>query len=52
MRSPLGLLVMSGPDALVDAANEVRGKDMQLHHVRHELDEGGEFAIVARKHTS
>jgi hypothetical protein len=43
MRSLLGLLVMSGPDELVDAAKEVRSKDMDLHHVRHEPDEGGEF---------
>jgi hypothetical protein len=43
MRSLLGLLVMSGPDELVDAAQNVRKKDMDLHHVRHELDEGGEF---------
>ncbi|MEV4145352.1 hypothetical protein AB0J40_16895 [Amycolatopsis sp. NPDC049691] len=40
MRSLLGLLVMSGPDELVDAAKDVRKKEMELHHVRHELDEG------------
>ncbi len=43
MRSLLGLLVMSGPDELVDAAKEVRSKDMNLHHVRYELDEGAGF---------
>jgi hypothetical protein len=75
MRSLLGLLVMSGPDELVGAAENVRQKDMDLHHVRYEEDEGakfdrlslpsavrnavteldraiGEFALVARKHTS
>ncbi|WP_439383588.1 hypothetical protein [Amycolatopsis lexingtonensis] len=43
LRALLGLLVMSGPDELVDAAKEVRKKDMDLHHVRHEEDEGGEL---------
>jgi hypothetical protein len=43
LRSLLGLLVMSGPDELVDAAKDVRRKDMDLHHVRHEPDEGAEF---------
>ncbi|WP_410607574.1 hypothetical protein [Amycolatopsis sp. lyj-109] len=43
MRSLLGLLVMSGPDELVDAAKNVRKKDMDLHHVRHAPDDGGEF---------
>ncbi|MEU8635589.1 hypothetical protein AB0C38_25780 [Amycolatopsis sp. NPDC048633] len=42
MRSLLGLLVMSGPDELVGAAENVRQKDMDLHHVRHEPDESGE----------
>ncbi|SEF27138.1 hypothetical protein SAMN05421837_103652 [Amycolatopsis pretoriensis] len=46
MRSLLGLLVMSGPDELVEAAREVRRKDMDLHHVRHEPDDGGEFTRV------
>jgi hypothetical protein len=43
MRSLFGLLVMSGPDELVEEAKNVRQKDMDLHHVRHELEEGGEF---------
>jgi hypothetical protein len=43
MRSLLGLLVMSGPDELVEAARGVRRKDMDLHHVRHDPDDGGEF---------
>ena len=43
LRSLLGLLVMSGPDELVDAAKNVRKKDMDLHHVRREPDEGGAF---------
>lgn len=43
MRSLLGLLVMSGPDELVDAAKDVRKQDMELHHVRQEPDEGGKF---------
>ncbi len=46
MRSLLGLLVMSGPDELVEAAKEVRRKDMDLHHVRHAPDDGGEFTRV------
>ncbi|EOD67768.1 hypothetical protein [Amycolatopsis vancoresmycina] len=46
MRSLLGLLVMSGPDELVEAAREVRRKDMDLHHVRHEPDDDGEFTKV------
>ncbi|WP_206790045.1 hypothetical protein [Amycolatopsis sp. MtRt-6] len=46
MRSLLGLLVMSGPDELVEAAREVRRKDMDLHHVRHAPDDGGEFTRV------
>ncbi|MDS0137443.1 MULTISPECIES: hypothetical protein [unclassified Amycolatopsis] len=46
MRSLLGLLVMSGPEELVEAAREVRRKDMDLHHVRHEPDDGGEFTKV------
>ncbi|MEV6640104.1 hypothetical protein [Amycolatopsis sp. NPDC051371] len=45
MRSFFGLLVMSGPDELVDEARNVRKKDMDLHHVRHELDEG-EFDVI------
>jgi len=43
MRSLFGLLVMSGPDEVVGAAKNVRQKDMDLHHVRHELEEGGQF---------
>jgi hypothetical protein len=43
MRSLLGLLVMSGPDELVGAAENVRQKDMDLHHVRYEREEGTEF---------
>lgn len=46
MRSLLGLLVMSGPDELVGAAKDVRKKDMDLHHVRHAPDDGGEFTRV------
>lgn len=43
MRSLLGLLVMSGPEELVAAARDVRRKDMDLHHVRHDPDDDGEF---------
>ena len=43
MRSLYGLLVMSGPDELVEAARNLRQKDMDLHDVRHELDEGRKF---------
>ncbi|MEU5264821.1 hypothetical protein [Amycolatopsis sp. NPDC021455] len=46
MRSLLGLLVMSGPDELVDAAKDVRRKDMDLHHVRHAPDDDGVFTRV------
>jgi hypothetical protein len=46
MRSLLGLLVMSGPDELVEAARGVRRKDMDLHHVRHDPDDGDEFTRV------
>ncbi|MGK3208204.1 hypothetical protein [Amycolatopsis sp. MEPSY49] len=46
MRSLLGLLVMSGPEELVEAAREVRRKDMDLHHVRHQPDDGGKFTRV------
>ncbi|UOX88550.1 hypothetical protein MUY14_43915 [Amycolatopsis sp. FBCC-B4732] len=45
MRSFFGLLVMSGPDELVEQARHVRERDMDLHHVRHELDEG-EFDVI------
>ncbi|MEA5358544.1 hypothetical protein VA596_03270 [Amycolatopsis sp., V23-08] len=43
MRSLYGLLVMSGPDELVEAARNVRQQDMDLHDVRHELDEDRKF---------
>lgn len=46
VRSLLGLLVMSGPDELVEAAKEVRRKDMDLHHVRHAPDDDGKFTKV------
>lgn len=45
MRSFFGLLVMSGPDELVRGARKVRERDMDLHHVRHELDEG-DFNVI------
>jgi hypothetical protein len=38
MRAFFGLLVMSGPDELVEQANVLRGKEMELHHTRFELD--------------
>lgn len=43
MRACYGLLVMSGPDELVEQANVLRKKEMELHHTRWELDDGGEF---------
>ncbi len=38
MRAFFGLLVMSGPDELVEQANLLRRKEMELHHTRFELD--------------
>jgi hypothetical protein len=43
MRAFYGLLVMSGPDELVEQAKELRTKEMELHHTRFEFDDGGEF---------
>jgi hypothetical protein len=43
MRSFFGLLVMSGPEVLVEQARDLRRKEMDLHHVRFELDPGGKF---------
>lgn len=43
MRAFYGLLVMSGPDELVEQANLLRAKEMELHHTRWELDDSGEF---------
>ncbi|KDN18470.1 hypothetical protein [Amycolatopsis rifamycinica] len=40
MRAFYGLLVMSGPDELVEQANVLRRKEMELHHTRWELDDG------------
>jgi hypothetical protein len=38
-----GLLVMSGPDELVEQANTLRKKEMELHHTRWECDDDGKF---------
>ena len=43
MRSFFGLLVMSGPDELIDQVRVLRKADMDLHHVRFELDSDGTF---------
>ncbi|MFJ9780830.1 hypothetical protein ACIRSS_14675 [Amycolatopsis sp. NPDC101161] len=43
MRSFYGLLVMSGPDELVEQADELRRKEMELHRTRWELDTDGKF---------
>jgi len=43
MRAFYGLLVMSGPDELVEQANELRRKEMELHHTRWELDDDKKF---------
>lgn len=43
MRAFYGLLVMSGPDELVEQANVLRKKEMELHHTRWELDTDGKF---------
>jgi hypothetical protein len=43
MRSFYGLLVMSGPEVLVEQARVLRTREMELHHTRLELDEGREF---------
>jgi hypothetical protein len=43
MRAFYGLLVMSGPDELVEQANTLRRKEMELHRTRWELDDSGEF---------
>jgi hypothetical protein len=42
MRAFYGLLVMSGPDELVEQAGVLRKKEMELHHTRFER-EAGEF---------
>ncbi len=43
MRAFFGLLVMSGPDELVEQAKILRKKEMELHHTRFELDADGKF---------
>jgi len=43
MRSFYGLLVMSGPEELVEQARVLRKKEMELHHTRLELDDDGKF---------
>ena len=43
MRSFFGLLVMSGPDELINQVRVLRKADMDLHHVRFELDSDGKF---------
>ncbi len=43
MRAFFGLLVMSGPDELVEQANELRKAEMELHHTRFELDADRKF---------
>jgi hypothetical protein len=43
MRSFYGLLVMSGPEELVAQARTLRKREMDLHHVRFELDVDGKF---------
>ncbi|MEU0797005.1 hypothetical protein ABZ342_43680 [Amycolatopsis sp. NPDC005961] len=43
IRAFYGLLVMSGPDELVEQANLLRKKEMELHRTRWELDAGEKF---------
>ncbi|MFI5591618.1 hypothetical protein ACIA5G_41675 [Amycolatopsis sp. NPDC051758] len=43
MRTFYGLLIMSGPDELVEQAKLLRKAEEDLHHTRFELDAGGEF---------
>jgi len=43
MRSFYGLLVMSGPEELVEQARALRKKEMELHHTRLTLDDDGKF---------
>jgi hypothetical protein len=43
----LVLLILSGPDELVDRARAVREFDTQLHDVRFELDPDGVFNRVS-----
>jgi hypothetical protein len=43
MRAFYGLLVMSGPDELVEQADQLRGMEMELHRTRWELDDDGKF---------
>ncbi|MGW5720610.1 hypothetical protein ACWEVP_30865 [Amycolatopsis sp. NPDC003865] len=43
MRAFYGLLVMSGPDELVEQANLLRTKEMALHRTRWELDDDKKF---------
>ncbi|MGW3967009.1 hypothetical protein ACWED2_44835 [Amycolatopsis sp. NPDC005003] len=43
MRSFYGLIVMSGPDELVEQAKVLRKKEMKLHEVRRELDADRRF---------
>jgi hypothetical protein len=47
LRRFLGLLVMSGPDELVDLARKVRDADRTLHDRRFDLDEDGVFNWLA-----
>lgn len=46
MRQVFGLLVMSGPEELVDLARQVRKAEMKLHDSRLELDPDGTFTDV------
>ncbi|VVJ15567.1 Uncharacterised protein [Amycolatopsis camponoti] len=43
IRAFYGLLVMSGPDELVEQANLLRKKEMELHRTRWELDADEKF---------
>ena len=43
IRAFYGLLVMSGPDELVEQANVLRKTETELHHTRWELDDDGKF---------
>ncbi|WP_372663780.1 hypothetical protein [Amycolatopsis kentuckyensis] len=43
IRAFYGLLVMSGPDELVEQADVLRKKEMELHRTRWELDDDKKF---------
>jgi hypothetical protein len=43
MRTVYGLLIMTGPDELVEQAKLLRKAEEDLHRTRFELDVGGEF---------